>query len=129
MSSMQLSTTVFGATLAGMMLSAPSTPAKVRQPGPADQRTHATSDSADAVAAVTGFHAALARGESGAALALLAPDVVIIEADGTETLAEYRLHHLPADIAYARAIASVNTLRSVAVRGDVAWVTTTSSKD
>ena len=84
------------------------------------------SDSADAVGVVISFRAALARGDSVAVLGLLAPDVIIMEAGGIETLAEYRSHHLPADLAYARAIPGVHTLKRAVVRGDAAWVSSTS---
>ncbi|MES2178034.1 MAG: nuclear transport factor 2 family protein [Gemmatimonadota bacterium] len=83
-------------------------------------------DSADVVGVVTAFRDALARGDSTAALRLLAPDVIILEAGGVETLADYRSHHLPGDIAYARALPGVHTLKSVVVSGDAAWVTSTS---
>lgn len=87
------------------------------------------SDSADAVGAVAAFREALRRGDSITVLRLLAPDVVISEAGGVETLADYRSHHLPGDIDYARAVPSIHTLRSVAVTGDAAWVTSTSVTD
>ena len=64
------------------------------------------SDSAAVVATVGRFHAALAAGDSAAALALLAPDVTILESGGVETRDEYRSHHLPGDIAFARAVKS-----------------------
>ncbi len=86
-------------------------------------------DSAAAVAAVTSFRTALASGDSAAVLRLLAPDVIILEAGGVETLADYRAHHLPGDIAFARALPGVHTLKSVVVSGDVAWVTSTSVTD
>lgn len=76
---------------------------------------------------VATFHMALAQGDSSAALALLAPDVVILESGGLETLGEYRSHHLPADIAFARAVPSSGADSRVAVAGGVAWVTTTST--
>ena len=82
---------------------------------------------ASAAAAVKHFRDALARGDSAAALALLAPDVIVIESGDVETRDEYRLHHLPADIEFARAVPSVDTHVSVAVQGDVAWVSTTST--
>jgi len=87
------------------------------------------SDSADAVAVVSGFHAALARGDSLAVLAVLAADVLIMEGGDIETLSEYRSHHMAGDIAYARAIAGVNTVRHVVVQRDVAWVSSTSIVD
>ncbi len=61
------------------------------------------SDSAAAAATVERFHAALAAGDSVGAMALLTPDVLILESGGIETREEFRAHHLPADIAYATA--------------------------
>ena len=92
-------------------------------------REHAAPDSADAVAAVAGFHAALAKGDTLQVLALLAPDVVIMEGGDIETLSEYRAHHLAADMDYARAIPGVSTVRRVVVQRDVAWVSSTSVVD
>jgi ketosteroid isomerase-like protein len=79
------------------------------------------SDSADAARVVAGFHQALERGDSAAALALLAPDATILESGAVETVAEYRAHHLPADIEYARAVPGGRAPLRVHVRGDVAW--------
>ena len=80
-------------------------------------------DPAAAVAAaVERFHAALKSGDSLAALALLAPDAVILEGGDIETREEYRTHHLPADIEFARATTSEPGTPSIVVRGDVAWV-------
>lgn len=76
---------------------------------------------------VADFHAALERGDSAAALALLLPGVVILESGGAEDLAEYRSHHLKADIEFARAVPSVRTVRSVTVRGVMATVAGTST--
>lgn len=86
----------------------------------------ASSDSAAAVATVNQLHALLERGDSAGVLALLAPDVVVLESGGFEDRAEFRSHHLPADIAFARAVKSDRTLRSVQVAGDAAWVASTS---
>src|SRR5205823_4123764 len=83
--------------------------------------------SAAVVAALAAFHRALAQGESSAALALLAADVMIVEAGTVETREQYRAHHLPADIAYARAVATDRRVVSVTVVGDVAWVVSTST--
>lgn len=78
------------------------------------------------LATVNAFHAALARGDSATALQQLAPDVMILESGGLETLAEYRSHHLPGDIAFARAVPSEKGESSVTISGDVAWVVGTS---
>lgn len=85
------------------------------------------SDSAQVASLVGDFHAALERGDSTAALALLSPDVAIVESGDVETLAEYRAHHLPADIAFAKAIKASRQPRGVTVAGDVAYSVATSS--
>lgn len=84
------------------------------------------SDSGDVVAVVNRYHAALAAGDSAAALALLADDAVILESGGVETRDEYRSHHLPGDIGFARAVQSQRGPVLVRVRGDVAWASSTS---
>lgn len=88
--------------------------------------TAASPDSAEAVAAVERFRGALSRGDSATVLGMLAPDVIILESGDVETLAEYRRHHLPADIEFARAIPGTHTLTSAVVHGDAAWVSSTS---
>ena len=79
------------------------------------------SDSAAVLGIVEQFYAALAAGDSAAALRLLHPDAVILESGGVETVAEYRGHHLPAESAFARAIPSQRTVVRVGVVGDAAW--------
>ena len=83
-------------------------------------------DSSDVAATVEKFHAALASGDSIAALALLADDVVILESGGRESRSDYRAHHLGADIAFARAVPSQRGPTLVSVHGDVAWASGTS---
>ena len=84
-------------------------------------RPGAVADSAAVAAAVERYGQALERGDSAAALALLSPDVVILESGGSETLAEYRSHHLPADMQFAQAVKGEQTPIRVVVRGDAAW--------
>ncbi|HEV2150069.1 MAG TPA: DUF4198 domain-containing protein [Longimicrobiaceae bacterium] len=86
----------------------------------------AAQDSAAVAETVDRYHRALAAGDSAAALALLTPDAVILESGGMETRAEYRSHHLPADIAFARAVPRERGPIHVSVRGDAAWATSTS---
>lgn len=93
---------------------------------PAALRT-APSDSAEVAATIERYHAALAAGDSAAAAALLAPDAMILEHGGVETRAEYLAHHLPGDIAFARAVRSERGPIRVTVRGDVAWAISTST--
>lgn len=87
----------------------------------------AESDSAAVARSVDRFHQALATGDSATALALLAPDAVILESGGVETRAEYRGHHLPGDIAFARAVPRQRSEIRVRVEGNAAWATSTST--
>lgn len=84
------------------------------------------SDSASVAAVVARYHDALAAGDSTTALALLSDDAVVLESGGIETLAEYRSHHLPGDIEFARAIRSERGPVRVVVKDDVAWASSTS---
>lgn len=86
-----------------------------------------SADSAAVASTIHAFHAALATGDSLAALRLLAPDAVILESGAMESRSEYRSHHLPADIGYARAVPSVRSEVTVTVVGDVAWASSTST--
>ena len=82
-------------------------------------------DSAAVASVIERFHAALASGDSAAALALLAPDVTVLESGGLETLEEYRSHHLPGDIQFARAVPRSRAPIKVTLAGDMAWATST----
>ena len=86
----------------------------------------ASADSGEVASAVAAFHAALVAGDSAAVLALLAPDVQVLESGSSETLTEYRAHHLPADMAFAQAVPSERRVLRVAVMDSVAWLTATS---
>jgi hypothetical protein len=85
------------------------------------------SDSTDVVGVVARFHAALASGDSGAVLGLLDRDAIILESGAVETRDEYRSHHLPADIDFARAVKSNQSVVRVRLSGKVAWVASTST--
>lgn len=87
----------------------------------------APGDSAAVATAVERFHRALSEGDSAAALALLSPAAVIVESGTIESLREYRSHHLPADIAFARAVKSTRSPMVVSVRGYAAWTIATST--
>ena len=78
-------------------------------------------DSAAVAAVVQQFHAHLAKGDSSAALALLAEDVVVLEAGGVETREQYRADHLSADIRFVQAIPGTRGPLRVVLAGDVAW--------
>lgn len=86
----------------------------------------AGADSAAVVSTVERFHAAISAGDSLSALALLAPDAVVLESGGIETRDEFRARHLAADIEFARAVRSERAPMRVVVRGDAAWAWSTS---
>ncbi|MEO8453905.1 MAG: nuclear transport factor 2 family protein [Sphingomicrobium sp.] len=76
-----------------------------------------------AAATVDAFHAALRRGDTRAAAALLVKDALIFEAGGVErSKAEYAAHHLPADAEFSRAVSSAVTRRIGRADGAVAWI-------
>jgi ketosteroid isomerase-like protein len=78
-----------------------------------------------AAATVDSFHAALRRGDTAAAAALLTDDALIFEGGGVErSKAEYAAHHLPADAAFSREVTSTATRRSGNAAGNLAWVAT-----
>jgi uncharacterized protein (TIGR02246 family) len=79
----------------------------------------------EAEAVVDGFHSALAKGDTKAAAALLADDALIFEEGEVErSKKEYAAHHLPADAAFSKVVASATTRRSGDSDGGVAWVAT-----
>lgn len=86
----------------------------------------AQADAAAAIEVVADFHAALAAGDSAAAIALLAPEARIAEGSRIETVDEYRNGHLAADMAYAGAVERTRTVVAVSIYGDAAVVHSTS---
>ena len=76
-----------------------------------------------AAAVVDSFHTALGRGDTKAALALLADDALIFESGGVERgKAEYAAHHLAADAAFSQAVPASRTRRTGSAIGSIAWV-------
>ena len=79
--------------------------------------------SPEAESVVDAFHSALAKGDTGAAAALLADDALIFEEGGAErSKAEYAAHHLPADAAFSQAVRSTTVRRSSDFVDGLAWV-------
>lgn len=116
---------VWWATFVFSTFGAPSSQGGTIAPARAAAPT-AGNDSTDVVRIVDEFRTALARGDSAAVLAVLAPDVLVLESGDVERLADYRRHHLASDIAFARAVPLTHTLVSARVEGNVAWATSTS---
>lgn len=76
-----------------------------------------------AAATVDAFHAAVGRGDTRAAAALLADDALIFESGGAErTKAEYAAHHLAADAEFSKSVSSDVTRRAGNAAGSLAWV-------
>lgn len=76
-----------------------------------------------AAATIDAFHAALKRGDTRAALALLADDALIFEEGGAErSKAEYASQHLDADAAFSQAVPSSVTSRTGYSDGTLAWI-------
>lgn len=84
-------------------------------------------DSAAVASVVDQYHRALAAGDTATVLRLLAPDAVILESGGAETRSEYLSHHLPRDIAFARAVPRERGPIQVRVSSSTAWATSTST--
>jgi ketosteroid isomerase-like protein len=81
----------------------------------------------EAAAAVDAFHAALRRGDTKAALALVADEAVVFEDGRVErSKAEYALHHAGADAAFSRATSAKRLSRTGHATADVALIATES---
>lgn len=93
------------------------------QPGGLAKGAHA--DSVVVAAVINRYHRALSDGDTVTALALLTNDAMILESGDVETREEYRSHHLPADIAFARAVPSVRRPIRVVMHSDAAWAIST----
>lgn len=80
-------------------------------------------------AVVQGFKAALAAGDSVAAIGYLHPDLVVYEGGDSESLTEYRAGHLAADMEFAAAVETTALEQGVIVRPGMAlWVSESESK-
>jgi len=117
---MKATTTLFAA-LAVLSL-ADASAVEARQPAAARDAALPAAE-AEAARVVDAFHAALGRGDTAAALAQLAEDVIIFEAGGAErSKAEYASHHLAADAAFAQAVPDTRSRRTGRAVGDLAWI-------
>lgn len=74
-------------------------------------------------AVVDAFHAALSRGDTKAALALLADDALVFESGGVERgKTEYAAYHLAADAAFSQAVSANRNRRTASSIGSIAWI-------
>lgn len=80
-------------------------------------------EAVEAASVVDAFHAALEHGDTDAALALLADDVLIFEGGAAErSKTEYAQHHLAADAAFSAAVPNTRSRRMARAGADLAWV-------
>ena len=88
----------------------------------------AAADSPDPqiAAAVEAFHAALAKGDRAAVMALLSPDAQILEGGHAESREEYEKGHLASDIEFAQAVPSKRENVVARQEGSAAWVKSSS---
>lgn len=114
-------------TLAAVIAAATASPVAFAH-GPAATPTEIAalpSAARDAAAVVDAFHAALRRGDTAAAAALLAEIALIFESGGVErSKAEYESHHLAADAAFSKAVPAVMLRRSGDAGNGLAWIAT-----
>lgn len=101
-----------------------TSPLSAHEPAAPSQQIAVLSVSARSAAlTVDAFHAALRRGDTAAAAALLANDALIFEAGGVErSKAEYASHHLAADAAFSQAVPATVTRRSGNAAASIAWI-------
>ncbi|HEX9946558.1 MAG TPA: nuclear transport factor 2 family protein [Allosphingosinicella sp.] len=110
------------AMLVALLAAAPR--ADAQRPGSAATRAESLPEPARAAAAtVDAFHAALRRGDSMAALALVADDALVFEEGRAErSKSEYAAHHAGADAAFSKAVPAVRTRRTGHAAADLAWI-------
>ena len=88
------------------------------------QSSPRAADSAAALAVVDQYDAAIAAGDSAKAVALLADDLMVLEAGTIETRAEYLAHHLGADMKASAGAKGERSIVRVSVVGDAAYIIT-----
>lgn len=79
----------------------------------------------EAAATVDAFHAALRRGDTASAAALMTDDALVFEEGRAErSKAEYSARHLGADAEFSKAVAAERVRRFGDSAGDIAWIAT-----
>jgi ketosteroid isomerase-like protein len=85
------------------------------------QKRDAATDEADVKAAIESFYAAMKKGDSTAAMAMIAPDAAFVESGRRETRQQYEESHLPADIDFEKDNTGTRGPWTIHVNGDTAW--------
>ena len=76
---------------------------------------------ADVKAALESFYAAIKRGDSAGAMAVIGPEAMFVESGRLETRAEYEMNHLPLDIGFEKQVNGTREYKQLKVAGDTAW--------
>jgi ketosteroid isomerase-like protein len=84
---------------------------------------------AEVTAVLEAFYGAIKRGDAAAAMSVIAPDAVFVEAGKLETREEYEQNHLPADMAFERQVTGKRGPVRVTFAGDTAWLIATTDYD
>ena len=85
------------------------------------QKRSAATDEADVKAAIESFYAAMKKGDTKAAMAMIAPDAEFVESGRRETRQQYEESHLPADIDFEKDNTGKRGAWNIKVDGDTAW--------
>jgi ketosteroid isomerase-like protein len=80
-------------------------------------------------AVLESFYGAMGKGDTAAAMSLIAPDALFVESGRLETRAEYEANHLPLDINFERQVKGVRGPMRVTFEDDAAWVIVTTDYD
>ena len=75
----------------------------------------------EVIAVVESFYAAFKKGDTAAAMSVIAPDAVFLESGKLETRAEYEMNHLPADIEFESQVTGKRGPWQVTFDGNTAW--------
>ena len=76
---------------------------------------------AEVIAVLESFYGAMKKGDTAAAMSVIAPDAVFLESGKLETRAEYEMNHLPADIEFESQVTGKRGPWQVTFEGNTAW--------
>ena len=96
---------------------------------PACATAPAPPNEAEVTAVLESFYGAMKKGDTAAAMNLIAPDAVFLESGALETRAEYEANHLPADIEFESQVTGKRGPVRVTFEGNTAWAIATTEYD
>ena len=84
---------------------------------------------ADVAAVLESFYGAIKRGDSKAAMSVVAHDALFVESGKLETREQYEKNHLPADIDFEKQVTGKRDPLRITFKDDAAWVIATTTYD